>query len=87
MGALFMALGRAAAAEPRMRDFNSQEFANTAWAFATLGHLDKQLYKALAATAEERMNDFNPLKALFIIVLTQMDSIASCHRASAHVCH
>ena len=32
MGALFMALGRAVLAEQHMRDFNSQELANTAWA-------------------------------------------------------
>ena len=58
MGALFMALGRAAVAEPRMRDFNSQEFANTAWAFATVGHKDERLFSMLAAAAVQRMRDF-----------------------------
>ena len=59
MGALFMALGRAALAEQRMRDFTSQELANTAWAFATLGHKDERLFSTLAAAAEQRMRDFN----------------------------
>ena len=38
-----------AAAEQRMRDFNSQELANTAWAFATVGHKKERLFTALAA--------------------------------------
>ena len=54
MGALFMALGRAALAEQRMRDFTSQNLANTAWAFATVGHKDERLFSALAAAAEQR---------------------------------
>ena len=37
MGALFMALGRAVLAEQRMRDFNSQDLANTTWALAMAG--------------------------------------------------
>ena len=37
MGVLFVALA-SAAAEWRMTDFNSQNLANTAWAFATAGH-------------------------------------------------
>ena len=49
----------AAAAERRMRDFNSQELANTAWAFATVGHKDERLLSTLAAAAEQRMRDFN----------------------------
>ena len=38
----------AAAAEQRMRDFNSQDLANTAWAFATVGHKEERLFTALA---------------------------------------
>ena len=49
----------AAAAELRMRDFNSQELANTAWAFATVGHMDEQLFSTLAAAAEQCMRDFH----------------------------
>ena len=49
----------AAAAERRMRDFNSQSLANTAWVFATVGHKDERLFKALAAATEQRMRDFN----------------------------
>ena len=39
----------AAAAEQRMRDFNSQELVNTAWAFATVDHKDEWLFSTLAA--------------------------------------
>ena len=41
-----------AAAERRMREFNSQDLANTAWAFATVGHKNERLFTALAAVAE-----------------------------------
>ena len=57
MGALFMALARAAAAEQRLRDSHAQNLANTAWAFATLGQLDVQLFTALAREAEQRLGD------------------------------
>ena len=46
-------------AERHMRDFKSQELANTAWAFATVGCNDAGLFTALAAAAERRMKDFN----------------------------
>ena len=49
----------AAAAEQRMRDFNSQGVANTAWAFAKVGHNKERLFIALAVAAERRMRDFN----------------------------
>ena len=42
-----------------MRNFNSQALANTAWAFATVGHKEGQLFTALAAAAEQRMGDFH----------------------------
>ena len=51
MGALFMALGRAALAEQHMRDFNSLALANTAWAFATVGHKEERLFTALAVVS------------------------------------
>ena len=54
---LFKAL--AAAAEQRLRNFKSQDLANTAWSFATVGHKEEQLFTALAAAAERRMRDFN----------------------------
>ena len=60
MGALFTALARAAAAEEqRMRNFNSQELANTAWAFATVGHNAEWLFSTLSAAAEQRMREFD----------------------------
>merc|ERR1719161_1445893 len=49
----------AAAAEQRMSDFKLQELANTAWAFAKVGHKDERLFSTLAAAAEQRMRDFN----------------------------
>ena len=42
-----------------MGDFNAQELANTAWAFATAGQSDGQLFTGLAKAAETRMGDFN----------------------------
>ena len=55
---LFKALAREV--EQRVGDFNQQNLANTAWAFATLGHSDVQLFTALAREAERRVGDFNP---------------------------
>ena len=43
-----------------MDDLNLQNFANTAWAFATAGQKDASLFVALATAAERRMDDFNP---------------------------
>ena len=59
MGALFTVLGRAALAEQRIRDFNSQELANTTWAFAMVGHKDERLFSTLAAAAEQSVRDFH----------------------------
>ena len=42
-----------------MKDFNSQELGNTAWAFATVGHKEERLFTALAVAPEQRMRDFN----------------------------
>ena len=49
----------ARAAERRVREFNAQNLANTAWAFATVGQKDDQLFKALARMAERRLDQFN----------------------------
>ena len=46
-------------AEWRMDQFNAQSVANTAWAFATVGQKDEQLFKELARMAERRMDQFN----------------------------
>ena len=54
---LFTALARTA--EQRMGEFNVQNLANTAWAFATVGHQKEQLFKALARKAERCMRNFN----------------------------
>ena len=42
-----------------MGGFNSQNPANTAWAFATLGQQDAQLFTELAREAKRRMGNFN----------------------------
>ena len=57
-GSMFVALA-SAAAEWRTRDFNSQALANTAWAFATVGHKEEPLFMVLASAAEQQMRDFD----------------------------
>ena len=42
----------ATAAERRVSDFNTQNLANTAWAFAKAGQSDERLFAALTSTAE-----------------------------------
>ena len=42
-----------------MADFNTQNLANTAWAFATASQPVAQLFTKLAKSAERRMADFN----------------------------
>ena len=54
---LFMALARIA--EQRVSEFNAQDLANTAWAFAKVGQLDASLFAALGRAAECRVGDFN----------------------------
>ena len=54
-----MLLALARAAEPRLDEFNAQNLANTAWAFATAGQLDEALFAALARAAEPRLGEFN----------------------------
>ena len=54
---LFKALANMA--KRRLDQFNAQELANTAWAFATVGHKDELLFNALARMAERRLDQFN----------------------------
>eukprot|EP00964_Phaeocystis_antarctica_P136429 scaffold100876_cov63-Phaeocystis_antarctica.AAC.2 len=50
----------AAAAVPRLRDFNAHDFANMAWAFATTGQRAPALLDAIAAAAAPpRLREFN----------------------------
>ena len=56
-GPLFKAL--ATYAERRVEDFNQQNLANTAQAFATLGLSDTPLFVTLARKVERRVGDFN----------------------------
>ena len=46
-------------AERRLDQFNAQDLANMAWAFATVGQQDEQLFKVLAKMAEQRLDQFN----------------------------
>ena len=55
---LVAALARAA--ERRISDFNPQNAANTAWAFATVKYRDDKLFAALARAEERRLSEFNP---------------------------
>ena len=55
---LFDALASASVA--RVREFNPQELANTAWAYATAGHAAPQLLDALASASVARVREFNP---------------------------
>ena len=54
---MFCALARAA--EWHVSNFNAQELANTAWAFATAGQLHAQLFAVLARAAQRRLIEFN----------------------------
>ena len=54
---LFAALARAA--ERHLGEFNAQNRANMAWAFATAIQLDALLFAALARVAEGRLGEFN----------------------------
>jgi len=49
----------AKAAERRLRDFNVQGLANTAWAFAAAGFPNAELFAAFAKAAERRIRNFN----------------------------
>ena len=52
----------ARAAEQCIDDVAVQEFTKTAWAFATAGLSDVQLFTALARKAEKRLVDFSALE-------------------------
>ena len=54
---LFDALARVA--ERTLDDFNAQELANAAWAFATVEQGDAPLFVALARVAERRLEAFS----------------------------
>ena len=46
--------------ERRPSEFIPQEFANTAWAFATAKYRAEKLFAALSIAAERRLSEFNP---------------------------
>ena len=49
----------AAVGEGCTGDFSVQNLANTAWAFATLGKLNEELFAGLAQEAKRRVIEFN----------------------------
>ena len=55
---LFTTLARSA--ECRLGEFNPQDLASTAWAFATAGQSEEKLFAALARATELQLSDFNP---------------------------
>ena len=48
-------------AERHMGEFNVQDLANTAWAFAKASQADARLFMAVARTAERRVREFDVL--------------------------
>ena len=54
---LFKAVAKMA--EQRLDQFNVQNLANTAWAFATVGQRDSQLFEEVAKMAAWRLDLFN----------------------------
>ena len=60
----------AMAAERLVADFNAQELANTAWAFAwvpMVGQSDTPLFLALGRAAQKRLDGFGPQELAIII--------------------
>ena len=55
---LFAALAKVALR--LLSEFNPQEVANTAWAFATVNYRDRKLLAALAVAAERLLRELNP---------------------------
>ena len=49
----------AEAAKLKVTDFNAQDIANTAWAFAKAGQAEASLFAALAEAAKLKVSDFN----------------------------
>ena len=47
-------------AERRLSEFNPQNVANTAWAFATVNYRDENLFASLTIVAEWRIGSINP---------------------------
>ena len=57
LGALFALLARVA--QRRVGEFNAQELANTAWAFATADQSDAPLFALVARVAQRCVGEFN----------------------------
>ena len=57
LGELFAAIAQEA--KQRLDEFNAQELANMAWAFATVGQQDEQLFESLSKMAEQHLDKFN----------------------------
>ena len=72
----------ATAAERRLSDFNPQEVANTAWAFATVNYRDEKLLAALAIAAERRLSAFSlPFFQMALWAFSQREHLCLFHGA------
>jgi hypothetical protein len=69
----------------RVKDFNSQEAANSIWAIATLGITDPHVISSLCEACVARVRDFNPqdasnaLWSAAVLNITDKDYHVSSH--------
>ena len=65
-------------AEWRLDKFSAQNLANTAWAVATVGQQDEQLFKALARMAERPLDEFSASDlCMFVWALSLRESVGT----------
>ena len=75
-------------AERHLDKNKAQELTNTAWAFATVGQQDEQLFKALARMTERRLDEFIALRlCMFVWTLSLRDSVGTSWGLFEYVRH
>eukprot|EP00747_Dinoflagellata_sp_TGD_P058075 gnl/TRDRNA2_/TRDRNA2_150949_c0_seq4.p1 gnl/TRDRNA2_/TRDRNA2_150949_c0~~gnl/TRDRNA2_/TRDRNA2_150949_c0_seq4.p1 ORF type:complete len:145 (-),score=19.84 gnl/TRDRNA2_/TRDRNA2_150949_c0_seq4:226-660(-) len=60
---VFISLARVM--QQRVREFNTQDLSNTAWAFSTTGRWEVSLFAALAEAVTQRVREFH--KKIFLV--------------------
>ena len=75
---LLAALARAA--KWQLSEFNPQEVANTAWAFATVNYRDEKLFAALSRVSERRLSEFKPQEVSKDLAQIQLEQVPSLSR-------
>ena len=70
-----------------MGSFNTQELANTAWAFAQAGELDTQLLMVLAKVAEQRARDLDGDPHVTLWALSRCARTSTAWSLLEHVQH